>query len=225
MNGETATTNASRRASRTPPQARIGPIDVTGFDGPSRTASASRRAPITSGVAGGGAEDSHAMPRTATAPRCRTHHSWKWRRPSSVRTWVAYGSSAMGSTRTPMPSRSARGSGGLREGQAPAEEFAAEELDRTVAVADPDDLLFAEGPEGLVAREGVVRDPPPGLLVQKPRAEVEDRVHVGREMAAGDPAVLARVHDHGEFGVVEAPTEAPQELRGPRPPRENGDHP
>ena len=51
-NGLTATTGAVRpaTASRMPGSARIGPIEITGFDGPITIASASASAASTSGV-------------------------------------------------------------------------------------------------------------------------------------------------------------------------------
>ena len=71
--GETATTGASvaRSASAIPPTARIGPIEITGFDGPITTALALAIASSTSGdgVAGPAPEHLDALHRPRARPR------------------------------------------------------------------------------------------------------------------------------------------------------------
>jgi hypothetical protein len=77
MIGLTATTCARRacRASRTPGRARIGPTEITGFDGQSRMASASARASSTPGPGRASAAPSKRTAATGGWARSRTNHS------------------------------------------------------------------------------------------------------------------------------------------------------
>ena len=162
--GETATTGASvaRSASAIPPTARIGPIEITGFDGPIRTARARRdrvehlrrrrrragaehldaldrpRAPLAD----------HELLEAEPAPRART----------CVRTGgVGRRQHARRARRAP-----ARAPSSVSVSRAPsAEPSRALEADREVAVAEVEPDLVAELAERLHDREGVVPQPQP----------------------------------------------------------------
>ena len=77
MIGLTPTTRPrrARRASRTPGRARIGPMEITGFDGQRRMASASARASSTAGPGRAPAAPSKRTPATGGWARSRTNHS------------------------------------------------------------------------------------------------------------------------------------------------------
>jgi hypothetical protein len=102
-NGETTTTVVSASASATPSTASIGPMLVTGFDGPTTTGSAS--ADRTASVAA--ASPRNSTDSTVGSPFRATQNSWKCITPSGVCISVASGSLLIGSTRQGTPSASA----------------------------------------------------------------------------------------------------------------------
>ena len=109
---------ASAIARRHPGTARIGPIETIGFDGPMTMTSAAASAASTSAV-GLGASIAVVADLADLGPWWRwTKYSWKSSQPSSIRTWVRTGSSAIGRIAVGMPS--ARLERAHRRGQRPA---------------------------------------------------------------------------------------------------------
>ena len=104
--GLTATTGASEAAiaSRMPGTARIGPMLITGLEGPITIASAARRASATSAVGRASAIPSSSTPSTSGSPRSTIRYSCSPRTPAAVRTLVRTGSSHIGRTRAVTPS-------------------------------------------------------------------------------------------------------------------------
>ena len=100
-------------ASRSPGTPRIVPIDTTGFEGASSTASAAAKASATPGAGFAASTPTCTNARGSGSARCRTHHSWKWiacSRPvsgSATTTWVSTRWSVIGSSSTPGCQRSA----------------------------------------------------------------------------------------------------------------------
>src|SRR5438046_7497106 len=84
--GLTPTTRAlvPASASATPGTARIGPTDVTGFDGQIITTSASRIASSTPGAGRARSAPTYATARTEGCALWRTKYSWKSSHPSGV---------------------------------------------------------------------------------------------------------------------------------------------
>ncbi len=110
MIGLTPTTRSRRRAStsRTPGTARIGPIEITGFDGQMRMVSAASSAASTPGAGCAVAIPSNSTATTGGLARSRTNHSCIARvssEPSSRRTVtrVATRSSLIGRSRGTTP--------------------------------------------------------------------------------------------------------------------------
>src|SRR5215212_3477378 len=77
--GETATTGAeaARSASATPSTRRIGPIEITGFDGPITIACARSSASSTSGVACADSAPRTSTPSTGPSAPLRIMNCWK----------------------------------------------------------------------------------------------------------------------------------------------------
>ena len=92
-------------ASTRPGTARIGPIDVIGFDGHTMTASAAAIASSTPGAGRAAAAPATATSRTSTWALSRTKYSWKSSQPSGPRMRVRTGWSDIGSTVAPTPRR------------------------------------------------------------------------------------------------------------------------
>src|SRR3954470_10942267 len=107
MIGLTPTTEAfvARRASAMPGTARIGPIEVTGFDGQITMGLVSAIDATTSGAGRASAAPSYATDTTSPWALSRTKYSWKLRRPAVVVTLVRTGASLIGRRRalTPRP--------------------------------------------------------------------------------------------------------------------------
>ena len=192
----------SRPAPRAcPGTARIGPIEITGFDGPitiARGASRSPRAPRRVGArrsipskldvldrALAAAEDHELLERPTTRPCARTR----------VRT----GSSHIGSTRARTPSAAVERR--QRLGQALAARPAARralDADREVAVAEVEPDVAAELAQPVHHRERVAGQAPAALV--DPVGEPEgDEVGVGGDVGAVDLDVVAGVGDHDEL--------------------------
>ena len=88
--GLTAITGASAAAiaSRIPGTDRIGPIEITGLDGPTTIASAPASASRTSGVGAAWSSPCTSTPSIAGADRSAIRYSWSPRQPPGVRTRV-----------------------------------------------------------------------------------------------------------------------------------------
>jgi hypothetical protein len=93
-NGETATTGVSASASAMPSIAVIGPMLVTGFEGPITTGSDS--ASRTASVAAASSPPRNSTSSTSGSPSWPTQKAWKCISPSGV--WIidATGSSLIG---------------------------------------------------------------------------------------------------------------------------------
>ena len=110
--GLTATTAAgdAPRASRIPGTARMGPIEITGFDGPITIARAAAIASSTSGAGRDASTPSSSTPSTGSPAPARIMYSWKGHQRPSKRTRVRTASSLMGRTlASSSPSVSTRG--------------------------------------------------------------------------------------------------------------------
>src|SRR5918995_387483 len=105
-NGLTATTGAADAAiaSRSAEIARIGPIEITGFDGPITIASAGPIAAITSGVGLASPIPSTSIASTGASPCSATRYCCRSRQSSAVRTRVRTRSSHIGRTAASTPS-------------------------------------------------------------------------------------------------------------------------
>src|ERR1700674_2776779 len=93
------------RGRSAPPTLRIGAIEMSGFDGPMTTMSASASASRTSGVGRAESIPSNSTSRSAGASRSRDRYSWNEYTPLSVTKRVRTRSSLIGSTRASMPHR------------------------------------------------------------------------------------------------------------------------
>src|SRR4029453_17982462 len=93
MIGLTPTTDADVDASTSamPAIARIGPMEVTGFDGHTTTRSAPTIASRTPGAGWAAGAPSYSTRAAAPCGRSRTKYSWNVRRPSVVVTLVRTG--------------------------------------------------------------------------------------------------------------------------------------
>ena len=107
------------QASAIPPTARIGPIEMTGFDGPITTVLADAIASSASGVGIAGPAPSTSTPSTGPAAPWRIMKSWKPNHSPRARMWVRTGSSVGGSTRAGTPSDS-RSSSSVSVSRAPS---------------------------------------------------------------------------------------------------------
>ena len=197
--GETATTGAgaARSASARPGTARIGRIEITGFDGPTTIA---RAAAIASSAAAGGlaaSTPSYSTPSTGPAPRSRIMNSWKSTHRPRARTRVRTGASAIGSTRAPTPS--ARAELGQRLGQrrALAQPLGPAQPDREIAVAEVEPHVDAELAQLVHRVEGVVAQAPAALVDAVGEPE-RDEVGVGRDVGPVHLDVVGGVDDDDE---------------------------
>src|SRR3954471_4127954 len=104
--GETATTGAGvlASASAIPDTARIGPIEMTGFDGPMMIAFAPFSAATAGAVARAAAAPRSSTPSTGPCARWRIMNSWKENHSPRAATHVRSASSVGGSTRAGTPS-------------------------------------------------------------------------------------------------------------------------
>ena len=184
MIGDTAMTGAAQSASaaRTPGTARIGSMLMNGLDGQITTASVagSANAARKSGCARAVAAPWNASSCTAGSQRRRTKYSWKSIQPSSVRTRVRTGSSLIGSTRGPTPSRVHK-SAVIADSVSPARSrrvrstcTARSRSPRRNQVSPPSVA------ERLHERPGLVAAAPAELPVGHARQRVHHRVDIGR---------------------------------------------
>ena len=104
-NGLTATTGAgaARNASRIPGSERIGPIEITGLDGPITIASASAIAWSTASEGGARSSPRSSTLSTGPSPRSRIMNSWNGSLRPRAPTQVDTRSSLIGSTCAPTP--------------------------------------------------------------------------------------------------------------------------
>ena len=165
--GLTATTGAGAAAiaSRIPGTARIGPIEITGFEGPTITTSAlgDRRQHL-----GGRARVGDPLELDASigaSPWSRIRNSCSPRQPAGVRTRVRTRLLAhrQDRARDAERARDLRLGGG--QGAALGDEVGPVEAGGEVAVGEPEPAGRAELLEALVDGEGVVADAPAALLV------------------------------------------------------------
>ena len=203
------------------PTARIGPIEMTGLDGPTMIASAAAIASRTSGVA-----SASPMPRSsvaeigASAP-ARMRYSCTDIQRSPQRTRVRTGSSAIGRTRAFRP-RDAPSSASVSVRRAPsARRRWRLDRDREVAVAEGEPDVDAEIAQRVHDREAVVAQPPAALVDEVGEPE-RAQVGVGADVGAVDLDVVGGVGDDREILAddVEHPA---RELRPTGAAREHDD--
>ena len=183
-----------RSASLSPGTARIGPIEMTGFEGPMTIASAAgdRVADLGGRAASRDSGELDLLDLRARRGRW-IRNSWKSRQPAGVRTRVRTGSSHIGRTVASTPS-AARDVG--RDGGQPLaalEPAAALEAGREVAVGEPEPVRRAELD---LRRSNTVnassRIPQPRLLVDLIGQPVGAEVGIGGDVDAEGLDVVAR---------------------------------
>ena len=144
--GETATTGAGqpRSASRIPGTARIGPIEMTGFDGPTITARARRARPRPPALGAAASAPRNATSSTGPAAPSRIMNAWNGRHAPRALTHVRTGASAIGSTRAGTPSARRSSSIAVGERRALGQPPRPREADREVLVAEVEPDVLAE---------------------------------------------------------------------------------
>ena len=205
--GLTATTR-SRRAtstSRTPGTARIGPIEITGFDGQITIVSArvERLEHARRGPGALGAVEAHRR-RTGGSARSPTNHSCiassSAARPSrSTVMRVRTGSSVIGSERARRPTRPRVISAVTAESGAPARRrCGAEEVGREVLVAEPEPRGDVVAVERVERGERLALEAPALRGVRRAGERVGDRVEVGGDVQPVELVVVGGVHDRDD---------------------------
>ena len=136
--GLTASTGAAAEliSSLIPGTARIGPIEMTGFDGPTTIASAPSIAAWISGVIDASPMPASSIPSIGGPARSWTRYSWNPRQPDGIRTRVRTGSSHIGRTVARTPSARARSGADHGQPLSGVEPSAALQAGRQVAVGE-----------------------------------------------------------------------------------------
>ena len=158
-----------------PGTARIGPIEITGLLGHTRTVSAAAMASSTPGAGEAvvGAVEAHADDRGSQ--RSRTNHSCIGRaRRRSVVIRVATRSSVIGSSRGARSHAAVIRAVTSLSGGALAEEPGAEQVGGEVAVAEAEPGVLAVAVERVDGDEGLAGQPPAGVGVLGPGQGVGD---------------------------------------------------
>jgi hypothetical protein len=221
--GETATTGArqERSAARIPVQGEDRADRDHGFEGPTITARASASASSTCAVGAAAAAPSNSTFSTGPAARSRISHSCSPHQRPPVMTRVRTGASLIGSTRAGTPSARRSASAAAVNVAPPARPARPRQADRQVPVAEVEPHVLAERAQRRHHLERVVAQSPATRIdaVGEPEG---DEVGVGRDVAAVDLDVVARVGDHDQ--ILADDVEHPAgELRASRPTREHDD--
>ena len=189
-----------RSASRIPGSARIGPIEMTGFDGPTITVSAPAIAASASCVGAAAAAPRNSTSAIGPAARSRIMNSWNAPQRPRTLIQVRTGSSLIGSTVAGTPSATPHVVGDLRQRLARREPAGAGEAEAEIAVAEVEPDVLAELPHRLHHGEGVVAQAPAALVDPVGQPE-RDEVGIGGDVGAVDLDVVAGVGDHRELGA------------------------
>ena len=143
----------------------------------------------------------------STSSRCcrATNHSWNGKEPAGVSIHVRSASSVAGSSVTSTPRACRQPAGHRRQRLAAAQRLRADEVEAEVAVAELEPRLSAEPGDDFHRLPGLVRPPPPALLVRDAGERVEDAVEVRRDVEAEHLDVVADVADHRHASTAPRP--------------------
>ena len=174
----------ARSAARMPGTARIGPIEITGFDGPIDDRAARRRSPRAPRAAAAPPRRPRTRrPSTGPAPRSRIMNSWKSPQRPRASTRVRTGASPIGSTRAADAERAPRARRAPRSAARPRRSRSRPaQPDREVAVAEVEPHVDAELAQPVHHVERVAAQAPAALVDAVGEPE-RDEVGVGRDVA------------------------------------------
>ena len=200
-----------------PGTARIGPIEMTGFDGHSTIASA---ASIASSTPGAGRDSVAPSKRTATTGGCarsRTNHSCMCSSrvapasPTVIR--VRTGSSLIGSSRNVRSHGPTISAVTVGERRAGAQAAGAVEVGREVAITEPEPRVVVVALERVEARERLALETPTELAVGSAGERVGDGIEVGAHEQSVELVVVTGVADDDELLRRDGLHEAREEPR------------
>ena len=136
---------------------------------------------------------------------------------SATSTCVSTSVSVAGMSRTPSGQRACRRVGDLRWRRALAQPRRAREMGAEVEVAEREPRP-ADAPLAQLGRDplGLARATPAALGVVHARERVQQRVEVGHQAHAGEPEVVAGVHDDGHGCLGAAASRRASAVRTPR---------
>ena len=146
-----------------------------------------------------------------------TKYSWKSSQPSSVRTCVRTGSSAIGRIAVGMPSAAWSERTAVGQGAALGQPRRPRDVGREVAVAEPEPGRLAVLGQAVHDGPGLAGETPAALVVEPARQHVHDRVVVGHDEQAVPLGVVARVGDDRQVARAEDGLEPVGQLRATGP--------
>ena len=179
----------------------MGPIEITGLDGPMTIASASAIADSTSGVGVASAIPSTSTPSTGAAACSATRYCWRSRHPAAVLTRVCTRSSLIGRTAARTPSARAICAWASVRRPPSVDEHSPVQAGGEVAVGEAEPVGSAEADQAVEGGEGVALDAPAALLVDLAAQPVGDQVGIWGDVEADDLDVVGGVGDHREAGA------------------------